>query len=218
MITATVNHTLILVAPNRDSDLITNWISQQLKIHFATDNNPNLIQLVPIDETKPTIGINQVRQLLVQLSFHTYTQSPRIVLISPANNLTVEAQNALLKILEEPPKNTYFYLVTDQIGKLLTTVRSRCQVVYLTARSSSTVDRLAPPPHDSLTLSTYTEAINLAEKPKTKNEAIKLLKKMSTQSGLAVKKQQLILETLTQLENNFNVRLTLEHLFFQLIN
>ena len=53
----------------------------------------------------------------------------KVFIIDGAELLAREAQNALLKSLEEPPRQTYFFLITDQYDMLLPTVRSRCQHV-----------------------------------------------------------------------------------------
>lgn len=77
-----------------------------------------------------SIGIKQIRDLINRLS--NTSSMPRIVWIEPADSLTIEASNALLKILEEPPHNTTFYLATNYPGTLLPTIRSRCQSISAT--------------------------------------------------------------------------------------
>jgi len=81
---------------------------------------------------KKNIAIHQIRELseYLELSAHQET-GRRIVLIEPADSLNQAASNALLKILEEPPENTLFILVTSQAQKLIATIRSRCQLLEL---------------------------------------------------------------------------------------
>ncbi|MCP1200746.1 DNA polymerase III subunit delta' [Notoacmeibacter sp. MSK16QG-6] len=55
----------------------------------------------------------------------------RIVIVDPAEDMNIHAANALLKVLEEPPKNTLFLLITHAPGRLLPTIRSRCQMMRL---------------------------------------------------------------------------------------
>lgn len=73
------------------------------------------------------IKVNQIRDLhdFIQLSSHR--QGRRLVLISPAESLNVEAANALLKSLEEPPAGVQFILISHQPARLLRTVVSRCR-------------------------------------------------------------------------------------------
>jgi DNA polymerase III delta' subunit len=96
---------------------------------FAADSYPDLVVVKP--EDKPSILIDQVRGLAQALSLSLYYRGGlRVVIIDDAHALTIEAQNALLKLIEEPPPHTLFILVTDQIEALVATVRSRCVPVY----------------------------------------------------------------------------------------
>ncbi len=81
---------------------------------------------------KKILLFNQIRELseYLELSAHQ-EKGRRIVLIEPADSLNQAASNALLKILEEPPENTLFILVTSQAQKLIATIRSRCQLLEL---------------------------------------------------------------------------------------
>lgn len=76
-----------------------------------------------------TIGIAEVRQIQHFLSRKPIASPQATVVIHKAHLLTVPAQNALLKTLEEPPAYARIYLVTDQPDSLLPTVLSRIQVV-----------------------------------------------------------------------------------------
>ena len=79
---------------------------------------------------KTQISIAQIRQLSDYLSLSTHqAHGKRIVLISPAETLNTISANALLKMLEEPPANTLFLLVTSQPQRLLPTISSRCQAL-----------------------------------------------------------------------------------------
>jgi DNA polymerase-3 subunit delta' len=81
--------------------------------------------------TKPSrdIKIDAVRDLsgLFQISAHR--GGTRVVVLGPSENLTLPAANALLKNLEEPPPQTLFVLVSDQIDQCLPTIRSRCSLL-----------------------------------------------------------------------------------------
>jgi len=77
---------------------------------------------------KTQISVAQIRQLIQALSLTNHdTNSLRVALIYPAEALNIASANALLKILEEPPNNTIFILVSDQVKRLLPTIISRCQ-------------------------------------------------------------------------------------------
>lgn len=72
------------------------------------------------------IEVDQARDAVDFVQLSTYRAGFRVVLVNPANSLNLAAANALLKVLEEPPLNTVFVLVSDQPRRLLPTIRSRC--------------------------------------------------------------------------------------------
>lgn len=81
---------------------------------------------------KTQISVDQIRQLIQALSLTNHgVNSLRVVLIHPAESLNTASANALLKVLEEPPNNTIFILVTHQIHRLLPTILSRCQSIAM---------------------------------------------------------------------------------------
>jgi len=74
-----------------------------------------------------TIKIEQVRDAIERTAYRPFEGRRRVVIIDEADGMTGEAQNALLKTLEEPPPASVFVLVTSRPDVLLPTVRSRCQ-------------------------------------------------------------------------------------------
>jgi DNA polymerase III gamma/tau subunit len=78
-----------------------------------------------------SIGIDQIRQLEQNLFLKPHSLPPKIGLITQAEKLTIEAQNALLKILEEPTGDSILILTAPRQENLLTTVVSRCQLINL---------------------------------------------------------------------------------------
>ena len=72
------------------------------------------------------IEVDQAREAVDFVRLSTYRAGFRVVLVNPADGINLAAANALLKVLEEPPLNTVFVLVSDQPRRLLPTIRSRC--------------------------------------------------------------------------------------------
>ena len=78
-----------------------------------------------------TITIDAIRQLEHTVNLNPYEGSRTVVIIDGAGTMTVDAANALLKTLEEPPPGVLFLLLADDQEALLPTIRSRCQALHL---------------------------------------------------------------------------------------
>jgi DNA polymerase-3 subunit delta' len=76
------------------------------------------------------LKVEQVRQLQERLSFRALEGGYKVALIAAADWMNTQAQNALLKTLEEPPPQTLMLLVASSMDRLLPTIRSRCSKVH----------------------------------------------------------------------------------------
>ncbi|GEM_PF-482446 len=91
------------------------------------------------EKLKKNISIEQIRRLQEQLHSGTFLNLYHVGLIYNADLLSLEAANSLLKMLEEPHRNTMFILVAQQPDSLPTTVLSRCQRFTLRPVSGKTL-------------------------------------------------------------------------------
>ncbi|WP_208435823.1 DNA polymerase III subunit delta' [Bartonella phoceensis] len=80
---------------------------------------------------KTGILIDDIRDVMHFLNQTSQDNGWRIVIIDPAEDMNRSAANAILKTLEEPPAKTLFIIITHSPGKLLPTIRSRCQQISL---------------------------------------------------------------------------------------
>lgn len=78
-----------------------------------------------------TIGVDAVRELRSDMYLSACEFPCKIYIIREAHKMTAQAQNALLKVLEEPPTDLYIFLLTERAEALLTTIRSRTQLVRM---------------------------------------------------------------------------------------
>ncbi|MDX1454016.1 MAG: DNA polymerase III subunit delta' [Gammaproteobacteria bacterium] len=85
---------------------------------------------------KKQIGVDQVRELAAEIGMTAQQGGWKTVLLQPADAMTVNAANSLLKTLEEPPDNSLLMLVTSRPASLLPTIRSRCQQLKLAGPSA----------------------------------------------------------------------------------
>ncbi len=96
---------------------------------LAAGTHPDLLQVIPETAGKQ-IRIDQIRQLIAFAAKTAQMGGHRVILLGPAEAMNVNAANALLKVLEEPGADTLLLLFSHQLGDVLPTLRSRCQVLY----------------------------------------------------------------------------------------
>lgn len=82
---------------------------------------------INVEEGKNNISIDQIRELKERLYLTSANGSYKIAIINQADLLSLEASNALLKLIEEPPKNSIIILITKKVENILPTIRSRTQ-------------------------------------------------------------------------------------------
>jgi len=88
-------------------------------------NHPDIIYIT--HEKPGSIGVDEVRKQLVEdVDIRPYCSKKKIYIVPDASRMTVQAQNALLKTLEQPPEYCVILLLSDNDDALLPTVRSRC--------------------------------------------------------------------------------------------
>ncbi len=83
-------------------------------------------RLKPEERKSLTVKIEQIREVVENISFRQYTAAKKVYIIDYAETLSEEAANALLKTLEEPPPYAVLILITSAYHSLLPTIRSRC--------------------------------------------------------------------------------------------
>lgn len=124
--------------------------SKKLTKGGSSGTNPNLIVTEPkyLEAKgvikKQDIGVEEVRDIRKRLGLSSDPGKYNVAIINDADRLTKSAQNSLLKILEEPPKNSVIILVTPDRNKLLSTVLSRCQMIKFNNLSDSEIERVLP--------------------------------------------------------------------------
>lgn len=95
--------------------------------------NGNQPDIITISHEKPnSISVDEIRQQINgDILIKPYSSPYKIYIIPEADLMTVQAQNALLKTLEEPPEYAIIFLLTENADTLLATIRSRCVVLKL---------------------------------------------------------------------------------------
>lgn len=107
--------------------------SSQHFLYLHNDNNSK--------QTSSNISVTAVRDIQKFLSYKLSANSWRVVLIDSLQDLSYSAANALLKILEEPPINCLFIIISHA-AKGLDTIRSRCQILKFNPLSNDLLDKI----------------------------------------------------------------------------
>lgn len=110
-------------------------LAKKIAHKILKDDSPNHPDFIEITSDKESgkIGIEQIRDLKKFAYLKPYKSASKLILIEKGENLTLEAQNSFLKLLEEPPHQTFFILTAPHKKSLLPTIVSRCREIKLKA-------------------------------------------------------------------------------------
>lgn len=195
---------LILVSQNKTN------INKYLQKQFPKT------QIINLQPEKTEYSINQIRAIITE----TITLKPnlRVYYFESFDNSSLEAQNAFLKILEEPPSNIQFILSTFNEYKLIPTIRSRSRIVHLVSRSSSKINdydlfNKIIKKNIAVLNDKYASVSNKEQAIEQIDDLISTLRPKTQSDHSATKALNECLKTRKLLEeNNINPQLSLDHL------
>ena len=108
-------------------------------IQAQSGNQPDIIT---VSHEKPnSIGVGEIRRMRADLQIKPYSNARKVYIIPDAEKLTVPAQNALLKTLEEPPEYAVIILIANGLSAFLPTILSRCVVLQTRAVEEAQIAR-----------------------------------------------------------------------------
>lgn len=90
---------------------------------FDTENHPDFLVVEPEGNT---IKVEQIRQMISKIIEKPIISDKKVYIVNDSDKMTEEAQNTLLKTLEEPPENIIIILIAEKEEKILSTIKSRC--------------------------------------------------------------------------------------------
>lgn len=126
----TLSHAHLIIGPNGIGKSILARIFA-LKI-LNKDKDVDYVDIINYRPSKASMGVDEVREIIEEVSKRPYEGDKKVIIIHEGSKLTVQAQNALLKTIEEPPEGVYIILLAESLETLLDTIKSRCQVYKLT--------------------------------------------------------------------------------------
>ncbi len=110
-------------------------------IKFNSDNNPDFVMIEPDGNS---IKISQIREMQDNVFKKPIVSNKKVFIIDNSDKMTEEAQNSLLKTLEEPPEYVIIILISSNENKLLNTIKSRClKISFNSIPTKDIVDYIA---------------------------------------------------------------------------
>lgn len=196
----------------------------------------NLLLVEPI-AGKQKIGVEQIEEVIRFSHQKPHLSEDALIIIKPFDSVSLEAQNKLLKLIEEPPVYLKILLILEQppeVGRVITTIISRCEVLNLnsndpesklTESTASSWQKLAADMlrSEQQLMNAYQQLLSELDKLKessAKNQALKQLIQALNQQELKLDKRLKLHDRLTQsskaLAANVNPKLIIDKLFLDL--
>ena len=114
---------------HKTSDFFGNQVSVNYLKDCISEKYPNVRYVSKKD--KNNITIDQIRDLKFFIDKTSFNGDPKFIIIEGPEYLNLNAANSLLKMLEAPPEQCYFFLISDNESTLIETIKSRCVKFYI---------------------------------------------------------------------------------------
>ncbi len=143
-------------------------------VKFDANSNPDYVEIEPEGKT---IKIEQIRNIQTKIAEKPIVSQKKVYVINDADSMSEEAQNCLLKTLEEPPEYAIIILVASNESNLLATIKSRCVIVNFTRLTNEQLKKyLKDVPNDILSLlGGSLERVNKIEQIKQEFEELEII-------------------------------------------
>ncbi len=161
-------------------------------------NHPDF-KITEVLKDHKRILIDQIREMQKEISYKPYESDYKIYIINQAAKMTIQAQNSLLKTLEEPPKYAIIILINESKNELIPTIVSRCQEVKLYNQSKYVIQdylkrnyNLSPKQallYATIARGKYKKAVNLSSEEDFMNNRemiIKFITNIEKKNNLAI--------------------------------
>ena len=102
------------------------------KLILNSEIDREYIDIINYRSNKASFGVDDVRNIIEEVSKKPFEGDKKVIIIHEGNKLTTQAQNALLKTIEEPPNGVYIMILCESLELILDTIKSRCEIYKLT--------------------------------------------------------------------------------------
>ncbi|NNE02005.1 MAG: DNA polymerase III subunit delta' [Eudoraea sp.] len=118
---------------------ITEW--RKFVKEQAYGNLFDWYQQIGIEKKQGQIGVDEAHDIVKKLVLKSYEGGFKVMIIWMAEKMNIAASNKLLKLIEEPPEKTIFLLICEDEEMLISTIRSRCQVIHFPPLSEDAISK-----------------------------------------------------------------------------
>ncbi len=98
-------------------------------------------RIIEIEKKQGQIGVDEAQDIVRKLSLKSYEGGWKVMIIWMAEKMNAPAANKLLKLIEEPQKNTLFLLIAEEEEAILQTIRSRCQILHFPPLAENAISK-----------------------------------------------------------------------------
>jgi DNA polymerase-3 subunit delta' len=109
--------------------ILAKYMASQIINRRDDIENVDIVKYYP---STSSFGVDDVRNVISEVNKKPYEGDRKVLILYKCDKLTVQAQNALLKTIEEPPSGVNLILLSDSLEMILDTIQSRCQIYKLT--------------------------------------------------------------------------------------
>jgi DNA polymerase-3 subunit delta' len=128
--------------------VIAKYLSSQI---IEKKNNVESVDIIKYSPSSSSFGVDDVRNIINEVNKKPYEGDKKVIILYKCDKLTIQAQNALLKTIEEPPMGVYLILLSDSLEIILDTIKSRCQIYKLTPLNKDEILAYLEDKYDCLT-------------------------------------------------------------------
>lgn len=116
-----------------------------------------------IEKGKKSIGIKEVINIIGEINKKPYEGDKKVIVIHNVEDMTIEAQNAFLKTIEEPPVGVHIILLCENLEEILDTIKSRCQIYKLRKLSKEQITTYIKNKYPNLSSNELNNAISFSD-------------------------------------------------------
>ena len=137
-----LSHAHLITGPDGIGKSVFSRVFARMILNYGEEGKKeNYVDMVEIRTDKLSIGVDDIRKVVSEANVKPFEGNRKVIIIHTAEKMTVQAQNAVLKTLEEPPAGVFFILVAETTESILPTIISRVQIHKLSPLSDTEIDR-----------------------------------------------------------------------------